>query len=142
MGMWSAAGAAVAWNVSSPKYANLAVGYAYAVIFSNQSGADVTTGTYTFEGADADPADPCKAGPFTALQVEPACDALPGAVVGPATITLSAQAPVKDGQQCAFSIECPKQFLRVVGPGGTPPFPLDIIAVVTRLRRTSFGQAA
>lgn len=139
MGMWSNAGAVAVWNVVSPKYANIAVGYAYSVVFSNQSGADVTAGTYALEGADADPTDHCRPGPFTPLQTTPACDALPGAVAGPATITFSAQAPIKNEQQCAFAVDCPKQFLRVVAPA-TPP--LDVLAVVTRLRRANFGQAA
>jgi hypothetical protein len=138
MGMWSNAGSVIVWNVASPKFADLAVGYAYSVILSNQTNADITTGTFTFEGADQSAADHCVPGTFAALQVFPACDALPGAVTGPATITLTPASPIRAGQQCAFAIECPKQFLRVVGtPGG-----LDIMAVVTRLRRASFGQAA
>jgi hypothetical protein len=137
--MWSAAGAVAAWNVATPKFANLAVGYAYAVIFGNQSVSDITSGTYTFEGADASPADACLPGTFAALQTTPACDALPGTVVGPATITFSAAAPLRAGQMCSFAIECPKQFLRVAG---APVGGMDIIAVVTRLRRTNFGQAA
>lgn len=133
MSMWSAVQEAIAVVAASPKFANLAAGNSYALNLSNQSGADIVAGTMTIEGADAKADDHCAPDVWAALQVVPACDAAPGTVTGPATITLSAQNPIKDKQVCAYSVECPKQFIRVAGvPAG-----LDAIVVLTHLKRTA-----
>jgi hypothetical protein len=128
----SAAGTVKAYNVASPKYADLSEGYAYEVVLSNQTATDVTTGTFTLEGADASAGDPCLPGTFAPLKVEPECSPPLGASAPNAVITVSAQAPIKAMSQCHVAVSCPKQFLRVAGTAGT----LDILAVVTRLRRT------
>jgi hypothetical protein len=128
----SAAGSVIAYNVASPKYADVGQGHAYAIILSNQTAADVTSGTFTIEGADPDPADPCIPGVFAPLKVEPECSPPLGASAPNAVITVSAQAPIKAHSQCAFAVACPKPFVRVAGTAGT----LDILAVVTRLKRT------
>jgi hypothetical protein len=213
--MVSAAGTVLVNNVMSPKYADISQGHAYALILANQTGADITTGTFTIQGADADPSDPCipNASSWAALNIPPECSPLPtvstkrvnaanvlaggtghvvgnkltlangvvltvatvnaGAVtgvtidkagsvtgaapsnpqaqvsssgpgigatfnltwvdVGDASITLSAQAPIKAHSQCAIAVACPKQFVRIFSQGATN---LDLLAVVTRLRRT------
>jgi len=128
----SAAGTVIAFNVASPKYADIGQGHAYAIILSNQTNADVAAGTFTVEGADPDPNDPCIPGTFAPLKVEPECSPPLGAGAPNAVITLSAEAPVRAMSQCAFAVACPKPFVRVAGTPGT----LDILAVVTRLKRT------
>jgi hypothetical protein len=209
----SAAGTVLAFNVMSPKFADLAPGLAYALVLANQTGADITTGTFTFEGADASAGDPCVPGTFAPLQLSNDCSPAPavatkkvnaaaiaaggtghavgnkislgnGVVLavatvaagvitgvtidsagsitganpanpvaqvsssgpgigstfnltwvnaGDASITLSAQNPIKAGTQCAVAVECPKQFVRIFSQGATN---LELLAVVTRLRRT------
>src|SRR5262245_56644567 len=131
----SNAGNAAVFNVASPKYADVSLGYAYSIILSNQTGADITSGTLTIETAPPSANDPCVPGTFAPLQVEPQCNSAPGTVTGPATITITAQNPIKAGAQCAFMAPCPDKFIRVAG---TPPVGLDILAVVTRLKRVWF----
>jgi hypothetical protein len=213
--MMSAAGTVLVNNVMSPKYADISQGHSYALILANQTAADITTGTFTVQGADADPADPCipNAAGWAALQIPPDCSPLPtvsskrvnaaaiaaggsghvvgnkitlangvvltvatvnaGAItgvtidnggsvtgaaptnpqaqvsstgpgigatfnltwvdVGDASITLSAQAPMKAHSQCAIAVPCPKQFIRIFSQGATN---LDLLAVITRLKRT------
>jgi len=128
----SAAGTVLAYNVASPKFADIGVGHAYAIILSNQTAADITTGTFTVEGADASANDPCVPGTFAPLKVEPECSPPLGTAAPNAVITVDAQNPIKAHSQCAFAVACPKQFVRVAGTAGT----LDILAVVTRLKRT------
>jgi hypothetical protein len=131
----SNAGSVLAFNAQSPKFADVSLAYAYSIIFANQTAADVAAGTFTIETADpVEGADPCVPGPWAPIQVWPDCAALPGAVAGPATITLSAQNPIKANSQCAFAAPCPGKFVRVVGGVTT----LDIIAVLTRLKRVNF----
>lgn len=136
--MISAAGTVLAFNVASPKYADLSAGYAYEVVLSNQTGADVTSGTFTLEGADASPGDPCVPGTFAPLKVEPDCAPPLGAGAPDAVITVSAQAPIKAMSQCHVAVACPKQFLRVDGGVTT----VDILCVVTRLKRTGMASVA
>jgi hypothetical protein len=69
----SAAGTVLAFNVMSPKFADLAPGLAYVLVLSNQTGADVTMGTYTVEGADASAGDPCAPGTWSPLKILPEC---------------------------------------------------------------------
>lgn len=128
----SAAGTIKAYNVASPKYADLSEGYAYEVVLSNQTGADVTSGTFTLEGADASAGDPCVPGTFAPLDVQPECSPPLGAAAPDAVVTVDAQHPIKAMSQCHVAVACPKQFLRVAGIAGT----LDILCVVTRLKRT------
>jgi hypothetical protein len=128
----SAAGTVLAYNALSPKYADVGQGHAYAIVLANQTNADVTTGSFTVEGADPDPNDPCIPGTFAPLQVEPECSPPLGASAPNATITIDAQNPIKAFSQCAFAVACPKPFVRVAGTAGT----LDVLAVVTRLKRT------
>jgi hypothetical protein len=130
--MFSAAGTVLAFNVASPKYADLSAGYAYEIVLSNQTGADVTTGTFTIEGADASANDPCVPGTFAPLDVQPECSPPLGAAAPDAIVVVDAQHPIKAMSQCHIAVACPKQFIRVAGTAGT----LDILAVVTRLRRT------
>jgi hypothetical protein len=131
--MWSAAGTALAFNVASPKYANLAPGLAFAIILANQTAADIAAGNFTIEGADASEDDACVPGDWAPLEQEPACDSLPGTVGGPATIVITADNPIKANSVCTYGIACPKQFIRVTGAAGG----LDILAVVTRLKRNA-----
>lgn len=133
MNMWSAAGNVLAFNVASPKFADLAPGLAYAIILSNQTAADITAGTFTIEGANAKEDDRCAPDVWAPLDVTPFCDASPGTVAGPATITITPENPIKANSQCAYSVPCPTQFMRVAGTPGS----LDILAVVTRLKRTA-----
>jgi hypothetical protein len=134
----SAAGTVLAFNVASPKFADLAPGYGYAIVFSNQTASDVVTGTFTVEGADASANDPCVPGTFAPLDVQPECSPPIGAAAPDAVITFDATHPVKAMSQCAYAVPCPKQFIRVAGTAGT----LDILCVVTRLKRTGMAAAA
>ena len=77
--MYSAARAIKIYNVMSPKYADISEGLAYSLVMANQTGADVTIGTYTVQGADASPGDPCVPGTFTPLKIPAECS--PFAVV-------------------------------------------------------------
>lgn len=133
MSIWSAAGSVLAFNAANPKYADLAAGNKYAIILQNATVTDVTAGEFAIECADAKSDDPCAPDVWAPLDVMPACDAAPGTVAGPATISLSAQNPVKANSQCAYAVPCPKQFLRVT-PGAATT--LDIIVVLTSLKRT------
>lgn len=132
----SNAGTVLAFNALNPKFADVSTGNAYSVILANQTAADVTTGTYTIETADpVAGADPCVPGPWAPIQVAPDCAALPGAVAAPATITLSAQSPIKANSQCAFAAPCPGKFVRVTGPGTGNT--LDALVVMTRLKHAN-----
>lgn len=71
--MHSAAGTVKAYNVLSPKYADISEGIAYSLVVANQTGADVTIGTYTVQGADASPGDPCVPGTFAPLKIPLEC---------------------------------------------------------------------
>ena len=134
LNMWSAAGSLLVFNAVSPKYANLLPGLAYAIILVNSTSSDITTGTVTIETANAKPDDACTPDTWAPLDGVPSCDAAPGTVVGPATIQLSAQHPLKAYTQCDYSAPCPNQFIRVSGvPAG-----VDAIVAVTILRRTDF----
>jgi hypothetical protein len=211
--MYSAAASALAFNVMSPKFADISPGLAYVFQLVNQTGADITTGTFTFQGADSSPGDPCVPGTWGPLQVLPDCSPVPpvatkrvnavtivsggtghvvgnritlgnGVVltvatvnagvitgitltdggslvgtpptnprpqvssngpgvastfnltwvdVGDASITLSAQNPIKARSTCQIAVSCPKQFVRILSQGATN---LELLAVVARLRRT------
>jgi hypothetical protein len=131
--MWSAAGAVIAYNAAAPKFADLAPGLAYAIVLANQTAADIAAGDFTIEGADASDDDACVPGAWAALVQEPACDSLPGTVAGPAKIVITAENPIKANSVCTYSIDCPKQFIRVSGAAGG----LDILVVVTRLKRNA-----
>lgn len=129
----SAAGTVMAYDGVAPKFADLAFGWAHAIILNNQTDADVTAGDFTIEAADAQADDPCAPDVWAPLDVVPECTAAPGTVGGPAKITVTPQNPIKAHTQCAYAVACPKQFLRVAGAAST----LDIIIVVTRLKRTA-----
>jgi hypothetical protein len=132
MSILSAAGTVIVYNAASPKFADLAAGNAYALVLSNTTGADITAGTVTIETAAAKADDPCVPDVWAPLTVVPECDALPGSVAGPATITFSAAHPLKAGAQCQYAAPCPHQFVRMAGvPAG-----VDAYAVLTRLKRT------
>jgi len=211
--MVSAAGTVLAYNVLSPKFADISPGIAYALVLANQTAGDITSGTYTVQGADASPNDTCVPGSWAPLQILPECSPVPavaskqvnaaaivaggasyavghtislgngvvltvatvnaGAVTGvtianpgsitgtapvnpvaqvsssgggtgatfnltwvdvaDASITFSAQRPLKAHSQCSIAVACPKQFIRIFSQGATS---LDLIAVVTRLRRS------
>jgi len=135
LNMLSGAGTYLAFNAVSPKYADLLPGLQYGITLVNTTANDITTGTIAIEGADALPDDQCTPGTFAALQGVPTCDAAPGTVAGPATIVLSAQNPIRAHSQCAYSVPCPQQFLRLTGV----PAALDAIVVVSALRRTDFS---
>jgi hypothetical protein len=132
MSGFSAAGSAMLYNVASPLWADLSGGYSYTVAVTNQTAADIVAGTFALEEADADAADPCIPGAFTAVQVQPECDDPPGTAAAPAVLTLSAQAPLKAHSQCQFAAPCTKQFVRVVVTGGVGA---GVLAAVTRLKR-------
>jgi hypothetical protein len=129
----SAAGTILAFNALEPKFADLAPGLAYAVVFSNQTGDDVEAGVYTFYGADADPADPCVPDTFVPLQEIPECSPPLGAADPNYTYKFTPENPLKAGDQCSVALPCPKQFFQVQSQGAQE---LDIIVVVTRLKRT------
>lgn len=135
MNLVSGAGAAAVFNGASPKFADISLGYAYAIVLANQTAADITAATLTIEHADPDPNDMCVPGAFAPIDVAPECDSLPGAVSGPATITLSASTPLKAGAQCSFAAPCPKKFVRVAGVGVTG---VDVFIVVTRLKQVTY----
>jgi hypothetical protein len=129
MSAWSAAKSVRAYNAAAPKFGDVSSGFAYAIILSNQTAADIT-GDVTFDSAPADAADPCKPGPWSPLLDVPECDDVPGAVTAPAKVTFTAQAPLAAGTQCAIAVPCPQQFIRATAPAN-----IDVILVVTRLRR-------
>jgi len=131
--MVSAAGTVLAFNALQPKYADLSLGHAYEVVFSNQTGDDVDFGTYTFYGADADPNDPCVPGAFAPLKIQPDCAPSQGVLDPTGTFSLTSQNPLRANSQCHVAIACPKQFIQVFSQGAQE---LDIIAVITRLKRT------
>jgi hypothetical protein len=211
--MISGAGSALAFNVLSPKFADISPGLAYVFLLANQTAADVTTGTFTFQGADSSPGDPCVPGTWGPLQILPECSPVPAVAskrvnaaaivsggtghavgnrislgngvvltvatvnagvisavtltdggslvgtppanprpqvssngpgvgstfnltwvdVGDASITLSAQNPIKAHSICQVAVACPKQFVRIFSQGATN---LELLVAVTRLRRT------
>jgi hypothetical protein len=137
MSIMSAAGQQLLFPGFSPKWADLSFGYTYAVVLSNNTGADVTDGTFTIQDTKASDADPCL--PDDALwadiPVEPECDALPGSVVEPAIIRYTPEVPLPNGAQCQYAVPCVRQFLRVVASGGAG---VDSVTIVARLKRTGF----
>jgi len=132
--MWTGAGSFLAYVGASPKYADLGPGLVYCISLVNTTASDVTSGTIGIETADALPDDHCTPGTFAPLPFIPPCDAPAGTNFGNAVITLSAQHPIRAHSQCAFSVPCPQQFMRLTGV----PASLDAIIVVGRLRRTNF----
>jgi hypothetical protein len=133
MSIDSAAGSVLAFNIATPKFADLAAGNAYAIVLVNTTAADITAGTVTIEAADAKADDPCAPDVWAPLKVIPDCDAPLGTVSTNAVITISAQHPIKAMSQCSYAIPCPKQFIRATAP----PAGIDALAVVTRLKRTA-----
>lgn len=132
MSILSAAGTVAVFNAASPKFADLAAANAYVIVLANTTGADIVTGTVTIETANAQAGDPCVPDVWAPLTVVPECDALPGSVAGPATITFSAANPLKDGAQCQYAAACPHQFVRLTGV----PVGAEAYVVLTRLKRT------
>jgi len=135
---FSAAGQLLVFDGKSPNWADISPGYAYAVVLANQTNADITSGTFTIQSAPADPDDRCApdATKWADVEVQPQCDEHPQTVAGPATITLSTEAPLKAHSQCQYAVPCVAQFLRVVaGTGGAG---VGVFIVVTRLRRVSW----
>jgi hypothetical protein len=131
----SAAGFCAAYNVTSPKYADLANAMAFAIVLNNTTGTDITSGTITIETAHAKADDFCAPDGWAPLRIEPDCAAAPGTVAGPATIEFSEQHPLKAGASCSYGLPCPEQFVRVTGvPSG-----VDAIAVIPNLRRANLG---
>ena len=136
MAGFSAAGTVESWDAKSPKWVDLMPGNAYTLTVANPTDSDVTSGTITFEAADADPEDMCKPGTFSTFQVDADCAQPIGETPRPAVITITAQTPIGAHRQCNFSFPCPKRFVRVTGA----PAALDVHVVITRLKRT--GMAA
>ena len=136
MSIMSAAGQQMLFPGISPAFADLSFGYTYAVAVINNTTADITDGTFTIEDADASAADPCVPDDATwaEIPVEPECDALPGSVVGPATITYTPEVPLPAMGQCQYAVPCVRRFLRVVGAAGAA----QIVTIVARLKRTGF----
>jgi hypothetical protein len=132
----SAAGQQLFFGALAPGFMDLSPGYTYCVAFINPTGANIVTGSYKFQDADADPANPCAplASSWADLEVEPECDALPGTVAGPAAVLFNAQNPLPANSQCQYAVPCPRRFVRVEeqGTGGTAV----VIGMVGRLRRT------
>src|SRR5262245_55693360 len=131
--MRSAVGHVLAFNVAAPKWADLSGGYDYAIVITNQTAADIVTGTLTFETAVSEEDDPCTPDDATwaPMQILPECDSPPGAAVADATVTFSASNPLPAHSQCQYNVPCPERFVRVSGV----PTGADAIAVVTGLRR-------
>lgn len=133
MNLISAAGKLFASVIATTKWIDLRPGLEYVVVFSNGTNAPIAAGPFTMQGADPDPANDCLplASSWADLQTFPECDDLPNVVAGPATVTFQGGAAIPAFSQCHVAVKCPKAFMRVTGtPGG-----LDIIGVVTRLRR-------
>lgn len=135
MNMYSNAGDTIVYpDVKAPKYADLLPGLAYSITVSNSTGADITSGTLTIEGADAREDDPCAPDAFSPVDELPNCDEAPGTVIGPARIQFTPENPLRVGQKCQYAIPCPPQFIRIAdAPAG-----VDVGVVLTRLRRTDF----
>lgn len=133
MNLISAAGKLFAAVIGAAKWIDLRPGLEYVVVFSNNTNAAVAAGPFTFQGADPDPANDCLplSSSWANLQTVPECDDLPSAVVADATVTFQGGAAIPAFSQCHVAVKCPKAFLRVTGTPGN----LDIIGVVTRLRR-------
>jgi len=132
MGSYSAAGTVEGWNVMSPKWVDLAPGYRYTICLANGTDADITAASLALEGADEDPANMCRPGPFTPLNVEPDCGQPLQITDEPATITITPEAPIRARSQCQVSFPCPKRFVRVTGTAGG----LDVVLVIRDLKRT------
>lgn len=133
MSIGSAAGTVLAFNIATPKFADLAAGNAYAIVLVNTTAADIEAGAITIEAADAKADDPCAPDVWGPLQVIPDCDAPMGTGTADAVITLSPEHPIKAMSQCSYAVPCPKQFIRATAP----PAGIDALAVVTRLKRTA-----
>src|SRR5215831_17623946 len=122
MAGFSAAGTVESWDAKSPKWVDLMPGNAYTLTVANPTDSDVTSGTITFEAADADPEDMCKPGTFSTFQVDADCAQPIGETPRPAVITITAQTPIGAHRQCNFSFPCPKRFVRVTGaPAAVDP---------------------
>jgi hypothetical protein len=130
----SAVGWVLGFVCADPKYTDLSVAYLYAVVVSNFSGADITTGTMKFQSATALANNPCAPDPATwaDVQVSPECNPDPNAATATAQITISAQNPLKNGGWCAYAVPCPNQFIKLVGV----PTGADAVCVLTRLKRS------
>jgi len=133
MNMWSNVNDVVVMGVVAPAYANLALAYAYSVALINTTNAEIDSGTIIFEGADADPDNPCEPDVFAPL--EPVADCGPIVTGVPYSTNveyeITPERPIPAYGSCNVSVPCPRQFLQVSG------LPAGVIAVVvlTRLRR-------
>jgi len=135
MNLHSGAGKLIAANVATPKWIDLSLGYEYVIVFSNGTNAAIQAGPFTIQDAAPSAADPClpDAATWADIVEDPECDDLPSVVAGPATVTFQGAAnAIPAFSQCHVAAKCPRPFVRVTGtPGG-----LDIIAVLTRLKRS------
>jgi len=123
--------------VMSPQYADLGIGHEYSIVVFNTTATDITTGTITFENADADPDNPCAPGPWSPIDPTDGCGPI---VTGlpyttPVSVTITPERPIRARASCQYAVPCPRQFIRVTAaPAGT-----WVAVVITRLRRTDFS---
>lgn len=129
LNMFSGVGRAVVFAAVAPAYANLAVGYAYALHLINTTAAEIKAGNIAVKTAPASDDDPCVPGTWAPMEGVPVCgdSASPGDVV----VDL-ANLPIPAGGQCAISWPCPDQFVQV----DALPAGIQAVIVVTSLRRT------
>lgn len=135
---WSAVQDFIAYPGAAPGWADLSQGHAYALSVYNTTDTDIIDGVIGFEGACASPDNPCiPADEWVPIQPVAGCAPIVSGVpeVGPVTVTLSAERPIRAYGECKYAVPCPLPFMRVTGiPAGC-----FATIVVTRLRRTDWA---
>lgn len=137
LNVWSGVRNLLAFNIESPNYADISLGFEYAIALMNSTAADITTGTVILEGAEAQHDNPCE--PDTFHPLDPVADCGP-IVTGvpytpPVQIDITPERPIPARGVCLYAAPCPLQFLRVTGvPAG-----VNAIVIITRLRRSDPG---
>lgn len=126
----------LAFPIESPEFADLAQGHSYAIVISNTTAADITSGSIILEGADAKADNPCEPDVWSPLDPVAGCAPIVSGIpdTPPVRIEPSPERPIRAHSICMYATPCPAQFLRVTGvPAGCHAW-----VVIGNLRRTNF----
>jgi len=135
--VWSLVQNIAMFPAQDPGWADLSIGYSYALFIYNGTAEDIVDGVIGFEGACPSADDPCVPGDFVPLDPVAGCSDIVSGVPepGPVTVTLSEERPIRAHGMCGFAVPCPLPFFRVTGvPDGC-----FACVVVSNLKRTDWS---
>lgn len=133
LNVWSNTSKYIPQVATAPGFANLLFGFEYGVSLINTTDQPITSGTITFEEADAKPDNQCEPDVWAPMEPIAGCGAIVTGVpdVGPVHYEITPERPIPPYGACNVAAPCPKQFLRVTGlPAG-----VEAMVVITRPRR-------